>query len=236
MKSQSNDTFKEDLFVWNLLFKRQIANLENKASGLYLDAVNRMSSVLSDHSLPDFKLINDWFYELTGWEIVSAPGLIPVDEFFDLLAQKKFPSSRWLRTRDKLDYLDEPDMFHDIFGHIPLLSNPSYSDFIERFGKIGVTLFNDSESLKKLQRLYWYTIEFGLIKESNQLKIYGAGLISSFGESIACFDDNVILLPFDLERILETDFNPSEMQTTYFVLDSMDDLNKAIDKLTLKWI
>jgi hypothetical protein len=129
-----------------------------------------------------WKVLDKWFENRTAWKIEVVPGLIPVDDFFELLAQKKFCSSTWLRKMEQLDYLEEPDMFHDIFGHIPLLSNALFSDFMQKFGKLGVAAKGDDEQILKLQRLYWFTIEFGMIG-SDDPKIYGAGICSSFGET-----------------------------------------------------
>lgn len=167
MKQLYENYTKEDLDVWKILFERQIENLKNKASKDYLQALDEMQSVLNASKLPNFEEINQWFTNKTGWSIVCVPGLIPVDDFFELLAEKKFPSSTWLRSMEKLDYLEEPDMFHDVFGHIPLLSQNEYSDFIHQFGKLGKSMILQEEKLQMLQRLYWFTIEFGLIRETS---------------------------------------------------------------------
>jgi phenylalanine-4-hydroxylase len=137
---------------------------------------------------------------------------------------------------DKLDYLEEPDMFHDVFGHIPLLSNPEYSEFIYQFGKLGKSFISNEEKLLQLQRLYWFTIEFGLIMEDNKLRIYGAGILSSFGESISSLNSNEIeRIDFDLMTILQTEFCTSEMQSNYFIIDSLVSLKNSINTLTNKW-
>jgi len=183
MRQQYEKYTAEDLNVWNILFQRQAENLQDKASKDYLFALEEMKPVLSPEFLPKFEDINTWFETKTDWQIECVPGLIPVDEFFELLAEKKFPSSTWLRSLEKLDYLEEPDMFHDIFGHVPLLSQPEYSEFIHQLGKLGKIWIRDKERLLMLQRLYWFTIEFGLIRENDDLRIYGAGILSSFGES-----------------------------------------------------
>lgn len=227
----------EDLEVWQLLFNRQVENLKEKASSNYLFALKEMEDVLNPSILPNFEDLNQWFSDKTGWKIQCVAGLIPVDEFFELLADKKFPSSTWLRTIVKLDYLEEPDMFHDIFGHIPLLSQPAYSEFVHRFGILGKSMICDEAKLLMLQRLYWFTIEFGLIKEAGQLKIYGAGIISSFGESISSLISNEIeRIDFDTDLVVNTSFCTSEMQTKYFVIDSLEDLNKSIIRLNEKFL
>lgn len=225
----------EDLKVWSTLFDRQIENLKGKASQRYLDAVYEMDEVLNSRKLPNFEEINQWFSARTGWKIECVPGLIPVSDFFELLAEKKFPSSTWLRSLDKLDYLEEPDMFHDVFGHIPLLCQPEYSDFVHRFGQLGKTMIQDEEKLIMLQRLYWFTIEFGLIIEPEGLRIYGAGILSSYGESISSMKQNVEKISFDLDIILHTSFYTSDIQLKYFILESLEQLNESIYVLGEKW-
>lgn len=234
MKQEFEKYTEDDLEVWKTLFKRQKINLTDKASKHYLNALKQMEDVLNENILPDFVNINNWFKSSTGWEIVCVPGLIPVDEFFILLSEKKFPSSRWLRSIEKLDYLEEPDMFHDIFGHVPLLSNSIFSDFIHEFGKLGKSMIHDEIKLQQLQRLYWFTIEFGLIEE-NSTTIFGAGIVSSFGESISCLEDKAIKKEFDLETIINTPFITSEMQHFYFVIESLEELLKSIIHLSKTW-
>lgn len=223
----------EDLAVWSILFKRQVQNLQNKASSDYLEALHTMQEVLNEYELPDFERINNWFKQTTGWEIYCVPGLIEVDVFFKLLAEKKFPSSAWLRSKDKLDYLEEPDMFHDIFGHIPLLCNPGYSRFVHEFGILGKQFSHDPRILEELQRLYWFTIEFGLIKEQGETRIFGAGIISSFHESISSLSaGEVTHLAFELDTVIQTSFCTSELQQTYFVIDHLEQLETAVKNLS----
>lgn len=234
MKQQFNDYQPEDFKVWKTLFERQQINLQDKASTEYLKALDNMNDVLQADSIPRFTEINSWFQDSTGWEICRVPGLIPVDEFFEFLAQKKFCSSTWLRTMKQLDYLEEPDMFHDIFGHVPLLSNQVFSDFAHEFGKLGKSFIHDEERLIQLQRLYWFTIEFGLIQE-NGLKIYGAGIISSYGESISSLQNGTEKEDFDLERVIHKSFKNDEVQSLYFVIDSFEELFNSITQLTKQW-
>lgn len=222
---------KEDLKVWSTLFDRQINNLQDKACHAYLNCLQEMSPVLNAGKIPNFLELNEWFQDKTGWEIAVVPGMIPVDEFFDVLSQKKFCSSTWLRSWEELDYLSEPDMFHDIFGHIPLLANPVFSDFVFEFAKLGKDAIGNEELLIQLQRLYWFTIEFGLMKEQEDLKIYGAGIISSFGESISSISSDMVHHDFDMNNILNKSFVNNEPQTEYFVIESLDQLYKEVLKL-----
>ncbi|MCH2229602.1 MAG: phenylalanine 4-monooxygenase [Crocinitomicaceae bacterium] len=234
MKQQFDKYTEEDSLVWKTLFERQEKNLQDKACEEYLDALEDMKDVLNANKIPNFSELNHWFESKTGWEIYCVPGLIPVDQFFDLLSRKKFCSSTWLRTIDQLDYLEEPDMFHDTFGHIPLLSNPVFSNFAYEFGKLGKSLANDQNKVLMLQRLYWFTIEFGLI-EQNGLKIYGAGIASSFGESISSLADGSQKHKFEMEEVLNRVFKTDEIQNTYFVIDSFESLFESILVLTQKW-
>jgi phenylalanine-4-hydroxylase len=235
MKQEFEKYTREDLAVWSLLFERQVKTLKQKACFDYLEALEEMGAVLNSNELPDFERINHWFKKSTGWEIYCVPGLIDVEAFFDLLAEKKFPSSTWLRSKDKLDYLEEPDMFHDIFGHVPLLSNPTYSNFIHAFGKLGKQHKGNLQLTTELQRLYWFTIEFGLISEQDHLRIFGAGIISSFHESISSLSSkDVNYIAFELDAILQMDFCTSELQQTYFVIDNLEQLETAVITLSTK--
>lgn len=234
MKQEHARYTSEDKLVWKTLFERQVENLQNKACHEYLDSLAQMNTVLNADEIPNFKTLNEWFKTATGWEIECVPGLIPVDEFFQLLAEKKFCSSTWLRRMDQLDYLEEPDMFHDIFGHVPLLSQPIFSSFMHEFGKLGVQFLHDEEKLIQLQRLYWFTIEFGLIQQ-NGLKIYGAGIASSFGESISSLQKEVEHISFDLAEVMETVFKNDEIQTKYFVIDTFEQLFESIIQLNETW-
>lgn len=236
MKQLFENYTAEDHEVWKILFDRQVENLSRKSCVDYLTAIDNMKSVFNREQIPNFDEVNEWFKSTTGWTIHCVEGLIPVDEFFELLAEKKFPSSTWLRSREKLDYLEEPDMFHDVFGHIPLLCRPEYSAFIHEFGKLGKEHIHNEHKLTLLQRLYWFTIEFGLIQENNTLKVYGAGIISSFGETNASLEDpKKERIPFDLETVIKTEFSTTEIQDKYFVIPDFEQLNTSINTLKKQW-
>lgn len=238
MRQEYDKYTKEDVKVWRTLFERQIENLQDKACGDYLQCLNDMSEVLNSDMIPNFEELNEWLGKRTGWQIEVVPGMIPVDEFFELLSQKKFCSSTWLRSWEQLDYLEEPDMFHDIFGHIPLLANPVFSEFVHEFAKIGKEAIGNEEKLIQLQRLYWFTIEFGLMKENDQLKIYGAGIISSFGESKTSIAGDMSHHEYNIDQILNKPFVNNEPQSEYFVIQSLDELFESIVNLnrTATWI
>lgn len=236
---QHYDTYTtEDLEVWKILFERQVENLKTKADEKYFHCLNQLKDVLNPTKIPNFEELNIALEQKTGWTIEVVPGMIPVDQFFDLLAQKKFCSSTWLRKMSQLDYLEEPDMFHDIFGHIPLLMDSDYANFVEEFGKLGQLCKHDEKKLVALQKLYWYTIEFGLIKNDDAHKIYGAGIISSFGESKHIYKKGVSIIDFDINWIIDHEFINSEIQTVYVEIPSYkflyDSLKQLKNKLLLK--
>jgi phenylalanine-4-hydroxylase len=223
---QEYKLYKEaDQLVWKTLFERQLENLEGKSCAAYLSCLEIMKCVLNAEQIPDFNLMNAALTESTGWSIEVVPGLIPVEDFFRLLAQRKFSASTWVRKMNQLDYLEEPDMFHDVFGHTPLLADPKFAQFMKDFGDLGVEFIDDEEIVIQLQRLYWFTIEFGLIYENGR-KVYGAGICSSFGETIHSLSANVEVIPFNLNRVINTEFETDVVQILYFELESFDQLFK----------
>ena len=213
---------EHDQLVWRTLFERQLTNLKEKVCKEYLLCVQQLG--LTAEAIPHFDDLNTRLYKATGWKIEVVEGIVPEKRFFELLAAKKFPASTWLRTMKQLDYLEEPDMFHDVFGHIPLLMNKLYANFFVEIAKIAINHCYNENLIAKLGRLYWFTIEFGLIKEGLETKIFGAGLISSFGESQHSLSKNVIHHPFHLETILKKTFINSEIQNEYFVVESWNEL------------
>ncbi|MEO1021114.1 MAG: phenylalanine 4-monooxygenase [Bacteroidota bacterium] len=217
--------------VWNILANRQKANLPGKAHPEYLRCLDLMSEVLNEHRIPRFEELNQVLTEANGFSITVVPGLIPVEQFFQLLADRKFSASTWVRKKSQLDYLEEPDMFHDIFGHIPLLMNTDYANFAQKMGAIGVQFIDHPVIVKQLQRLYWFTIEFGLIQHTEGTRIYGAGIISSSGETDHVMNDNVTVHPFDIFKVIETDFITSEIQTQYYEIESFEQLFTSIEEL-----
>lgn len=223
-----------DRLVWKTLFERQAENLTDKASADYLNCLNEMNTVISPKEIPNFEKVNEWFTTSTGWQIEVVPGLIPVEQFFELLAQKRFCSSTWLRTMEQLDYLEEPDMFHDIFGHIPLLANPTFSKFAHDFGKLGKSLIGNQPALLKLQKLYWFTIEFGIIREHSKIKSYGAGILSSFGETNRVAKKNCTILPFNITEVVNKAFETDHLQEEYFLIESLNDLQNALEVLKIE--
>ena len=210
---------------WNRLYARCIGVLENRACMEFLEMAHRLR--LSNSGVPDMRELSDRIYPVTGWRVVPVAGLVPDAVFFELLANRLFPAGAFLRSEEEFDYLKEPDIFHDIFGHVPLLANPIYADFMRAYG-LGGQRATRLGQLKNLARLYWYTIEFGLVRSSAGLRIFGAGILSSSSESRFSLESaSPNRLGFDLERVLRTDYRIDDYQRTYFVIDDFDSLLRA---------
>jgi phenylalanine-4-hydroxylase len=212
----------QDHATWDMLFARQTAMLPGRASAAFLRGVDVLK--LSKPGIPDFEELSARLTAATGWRVVAVPGLIPDDVFFDCLADRVFVAGNFIRRPDQLDYLQEPDVFHDVFGHVPMLADPVFADYMVAYGKGGQRA-GSLGVLKKLARLYWYTVEFGLVREAGGLRIYGSGIVSSHGESIFALDDpSPNRIGFDLKRVMRTDYRIDDYQQTYFVIPSFDDL------------
>jgi phenylalanine-4-hydroxylase len=225
LKQEYDKYTVEDRKVWSILFNRQIKQLLEVAHPDYLAGIE-MIGFRADE-IPDFRKINQRLAELTGWEIVVVPGIIDQFNFFKMLANKQFPSSTWLRSMEELDYLSEPDMFHDAFGHMPLLTNPVFCDFFHQIGVIGSRYLDHPSIVEMIGRVYWFTIEFGLIRGGDDLKIYGAGILSSIGETKYSLSDAPERLPFDIVEIMHTDFDNTKIQVKYFVIESFEQLMRS---------
>ncbi len=219
-----------DHAMWKRLFERQMEQLPRNASEAYLSGIDQVGFV-ADH-IPDFASdTNPRLRKLTGWEVYVVPGLIPHREFYQHLAHRQFPASTWLRKPEQLDYLEEPDMFHDTFGHVPLLSNQAFCDFMADLSKVALRFIDDEDALQRLSRLYWYTVEFGMIREQGELKIYGGGIISSAGESVYCLRHDVPKLDFDVFTLLQTPYHIDRFQDHYFVIDSYEQLFDSVSEI-----
>ena len=208
--------------TWDTLFERQAKLLPGRASNAYLRGLDVLK--LSKPGIPDFAELSERLMKLTGWQVVAVPGLVPDDVFFDHMANRRFVAGNFIRRPDQLDYLQEPDVFHDVFGHVPMLADPVFADYLEAYGRGGQRALG-LDALKYLGRLYWYTVEFGLIAEPEGLRIYGSGIVSSFAESRFALDDlspNRIAL--DLARVMRTEYRIDDFQQNYFVIPSFDEL------------
>jgi phenylalanine-4-hydroxylase len=208
--------------TWDTLFARQSALLPGRASEAYLRGLDVLK--LSKPGIPDFRELSDRLMGLTGWQVVAVPGLVPDDVFFDHMANRRFVAGNFIRRPDQLDYLQEPDVFHDVFGHVPMLADPVFADYLEAYGKGGQRALG-MDALKYLGRLYWYTVEFGLIAEPEGLRIYGSGIVSSYAESRFALDDpSPDRIAFDLARVMRTEYRIDDFQQNYFVIPSFDEL------------
>jgi phenylalanine-4-hydroxylase len=207
---------------WNRLFARQSKLLPGRACREALAAMQRLE--LSQSGVPNFAELSDRLAAITGWRVVAVAGLIPDDAFFEHLANRRFPAGAFIRPEHELDYLEEPDVFHDVFGHVPLLANPVYATFLEAYGKGGQRALERGQ-LHNLARLYWYTVEFGLMQTSEGLRIFGAGIMSSPAETVFSLEDSSPnRIAFDLERVMRTKYIIDDFQQTYFVIDSFQRL------------
>ncbi|WP_417449639.1 phenylalanine 4-monooxygenase [Kordiimonas sp.] len=210
---------------WDRLYARQAEMLEGRACDEFMDGLHLLK--LSDGGIPKFADLSAKLMERTGWTVVAVPDLVPDEVFFDHLANRRFPAGNFIRSEAQLDYLEEPDVFHDVFGHVPLLANPVFADYMEAYGKGGQRAMGRGV-LKNLARLYWYTVEFGLINTPKGMRIYGAGILSSKSESIFCLEDNSPnRIHFDLVRLMKTDYRIDDFQQTYWAIDSFEELLEA---------
>jgi phenylalanine-4-hydroxylase len=211
--------------MWDRLFARQSAMLPGRAASAFLKGIDVLR--LTKPGIPDYAELNQRLMAATGWQVVAVPGLVPDDVFFDHLANRRFVAGNFIRRPDQLDYLQEPDVFHDVFGHVPMLADPVFADYMQAYGRGGLRSLGFG-ALNKLARLYWYTVEFGLIQEADGLRIYGAGIVSSYGESLFALDDpSPNRIGFDLKRVMRTEYRIDDYQQNYFVIPSLDHLLKV---------
>ena len=208
--------------TWDALFARQAKLLPGRASSAYLKGLDALR--LSDSGIPNFEELSERLMKLTGWQVVAVPGLVPDDVFFDHMANRRFVAGNFIRRPDQLDYIQEPDVFHDVFGHVPMLADPVFADYLEAYGRGGIRAL-ELGALKQLGRLYWYTVEFGLIEEAEGLRIYGSGIVSSSAESVFALEDSSPnRIRFDMKRVMRTDYRIDDFQQNYFVIPSFDEL------------
>lgn len=214
--------------VWSQLFERQRNVLPGRACDEFLEAQDMLE--MSAEQIPRFDDLNEILEAKTGWKLIGVEGLLPEQTFFDHLANRRFPVTWWIRTPEQFNYISEPDLFHDLFGHVPLLMNPVFADYMEAYGKGGLRAEQiGPEALMNLTRLYWYTVEFGLIRGADgELRIYGSGIVSSEGESKYSLEsDAPNRIGFDLERVMRTQYRIDTYQQTYFVIDDFEQLFEA---------
>ena len=208
--------------VWKTLFERQSKLLPGRACNEFVRGMQDLP--IGPDQIPNFEQLSETLSQRTGWQIVAVPGLVPDDVFFEHLAHRRFPAGHFIRKPHELDYLEEPDVFHDVFGHVPMLMNPAIADYIQAYGEGGLRA-KRLGVLEKLARVYWYTVEFGLVKQPDGLRVYGAGIASSATETVfSVEDDSPNRVAFDLERVMRTNYRIDDFQESYFVLDNLNDL------------
>ena len=207
---------------WDRLFARSQSILDGRACDEFIAMMHALK--LSESGIPDMAKLSDRLDRITGWRVVPVAGLVPDDVFFNHLANRRFPAGAFIRAEHEMDYLEEPDIFHDVFGHVPMLMNPVIADFVQAYG-VGGLRASRLGALEQLARVYWFTIEFGLVRQHGALRIYGSGIVSSHGETrFALVDDSPNRIAFDLLRVMRTRYRIDDFQQTYFVVDSLDAL------------
>lgn len=217
----------EEHGVWKTLFERQCKLLPGRACDEFVRGMSELT--MDAHQIPDFRRLSDLLMKRTGWQVVAVPGLVPDEVFFEHLANRRFPAGQFIRKPEQLDYLEEPDVFHDVFGHVPMLVNPVIADYIQAYG-VGGLRAQQLGVLPQLARVYWYTVEFGLVQQREGLRLYGAGIASSFTESVFCLEDpSPNRIGFELERVMRTRYRIDDFQETYFVLDNLEQLLELAD-------
>src|SRR5262252_2688785 len=208
--------------VWKTLFERQTKLLPGRACKEFVQGMRDLP--IGAGQIPDFRRLSDVLMKHTGWQVVAVPGLVPDEVFFDHLANRRFPAGQFIRKRERLDYLEEPDVFHDVFGHVPMLMNPVIADYIQAYG-VGGLRAQRLGVLTNLARVYWYTVEFGLVEQKEGLRIYGSGIVSSYAETLFALEDaSPNRIRFNLERVMRTRYRIDDLQETYFVIRNLDEL------------
>jgi phenylalanine-4-hydroxylase len=214
----------EEHATWRYLFERQSKMLKGRACQEFLNGLHVLE--LGQNGIPHFGRLSDSLSRLTGWTVVGVPGLIPDEAFFEHLANRRFPAGQFIRRSDQLDYLQEPDVFHDVFGHVPMLAHPVFADYMQAYGEGGLRSLS-FDCLHRLARLYWYTVEFGLIATQDGLRIYGSGIVSSYAESVYALESPIPHREaFNLKRVMRTPYRIDRFQDMYFLVESFDDLLK----------
>lgn len=219
----------EDQDVWSTLFDRQYKLMQAGASEAHTRGLE-LTDFQSDR-IPDFDHINQVLMAETDWQLAVVPGIVPNYTFFELMSHRRFPATTWLRKRSELDYLEAPDMFHDVFAHVPLLTNKEFSHFLEELSWIGLDYCGDEQAIEYISRIYWFSVEFGLIREAEGLRIYGAGILSSSGETLYALSDEPKTYPFNVEQMMNTPYIKDKFQDKYFIIDSYEQLYQSIPQV-----
>jgi phenylalanine-4-hydroxylase len=230
MKQEYDKYVAEDHQVWSILYEKMMKILPDYATKAYIEGIEKVG--FEPNRIPEFSLSNENLKAITGWMIYVVPGLIDNKPFFEHLSNREFPASTWLRKMSQLEYLEEPDMFHDVFGHVPLLANEHFANFLSKLAEIALEHIEDEWAVEILSRLYWYTIEFGLIREDGKLKVYGAGILSSSGETVYSIDSDIpVRHEYNVRQIFSTPYIKDKFQEQYFVIDSYEQLYNSIPEI-----
>lgn len=230
LKQEYDNYTSADHEVWEILFTQQMKALQGIATKDFFEGLKLCG--FESHLIPHIESVNENLKKATGWEVYIVPGLIADKPFFEFLANKKFPVTTWIRKKEELEYLEEPDMFHDVFAHVPLLSIKSFVDFVQGLAKIALKHIDDANAVELLSRLYWFTVEFGLIQEDEHLCIYGAGILSSIGESdFSVHNKEVPRHRYDVRHIMQTPYYKHDFQKQYFVIDSYEHLFHSLEDI-----
>lgn len=222
----------EENEVWKLLCERRMEKLPETACEAWLDGLEKLKMPLD--RIPLFDELNANLSPLTRWELRAVNGFIPAEMFFGSMAKRQFPSTLEIRPMERLEYLQEPDIFHDVFGHVPMHTDPVFADFVAEYGQL-VTELDDRDKFDAMARLWWYTVEFGLVKEDGKVKLYGSGLMSSFGEADNVFNGGPEIRPFDLDEVISTPFRIDIYQPIFWVAEGFDQLRDSVQELRRRW-
>ncbi|GAC1359925.1 MAG: hypothetical protein NVSMB3_07720 [Acidobacteriaceae bacterium] len=215
---------EEQHTVWQELVKRRMPQLREHACNEYLKGFAQIG--LREDRLPDLKAVSALLGPRTGWQSTPVSGFLPADAFFEMLANRMFPTTTWLRSRESMEYTPEPDIFHDVFGHVPMHAHPVFGDFLQHYGRVCARL-RSAEALEQMGRLFWFTVEFGLIRQDGRVKVYGSGLISSHGECTRVLDGGCEVRPFQLDEVLAQEFDTGAMQPILYAVESFDQIYEA---------
>lgn len=211
--------------VWAELVRRRMPQLEEHAAEEYLRGFEQIG--LREDSIPNLRDVNRRLSPRTGWNATPVSGFLPPDAFFEMLAARQFPTTTYIRGRESMEYTPEPDIFHDVFGHVPMHAHPVFADFLQQYGRVCAALMGDKERLEKMGRLFWFTVEFGVIRQNGKIRLYGSGLISSHGEGTHVIEGRPEIRPFNLEQVMEQKFLVSEEQKVLYAVESFDEIYQA---------
>lgn len=217
-----------DHAVWRVMYERRMPTLRQTASRVFLEGLDAIG--LTADAVPDLRRVNAALQRRTGWQAVPVTGFLPAKAFFEALAAREFPTAITVRTPAQLDYVEAPDIFHDVFGHVPLHANPAFAEFLSRFGALAATAESPTQ-VTRLARLFWFTVEFGLVREDGEIKVYGSGLISSHADAANALSPKCERRSFDLDAVMSQPFEIDRLQDVLFVVESFDALSAALETL-----